>query len=93
MTEQRTPEDQLRCEVCERPVVAELGLWTPSRIICVDCEENPPRREQTAQDLDYCPACGGECNDEQPCDYCNNTGYVTETAYNEYRPLSPEECL
>lgn len=45
------------------------------------------------QELERCPACGGECNDEQPCDYCDNIGHVTETAFKEYRPLPPDECL
>lgn len=53
----------------------------------------PPEHEGADQEIQHCPACGGECNDDQPCDYCDSTGYVTETAFKDYRPLPPEECL
>jgi len=40
-----------------------------------------------------CPQCCDECSEDDPCGYCDNTGRVTVTQADDYRPPRPEELL
>lgn len=71
----RTPEDQLRCEVCERPVLVELGLNPAPQIICTDCETKQPKR--------VCQVCQKPVETELESYYCSDECADIVQAYAE----------
>lgn len=69
MSEEQRTSEELRCEGCERGVVAELGLSTPAQILCTECEEkvdwcHKHRSEKVWVD---CWNCGGEGYSDHDC--------------------------